>query len=666
MPELSWSLMHPTALDAEYMKRVVQEADASPVKVDSFEICAECHGLLGGLDGLCFYDRYPALQRDNSAVAANIAKMREILRLAHESGRPVYYWHREVTVPDGLVKLVPALLDDKGEFNLLGDAFEELLRYKFQQAFENVPELDGIVLTLTEADYSAIHNSAPELYPPEKVVAKVAGIFADELHKRGKRFILRSFGSIAKDYEDILAGAALLDRQGVRFEVETKITPYDFDPFLPENPFLHHTGNLSLGAECDSLGEFLGAGYLPAENTANIVRWVRGAQMKKVDRFAIRCDRVGNNVFTQYPLNLYAYMRAISEQDISAGQIEQDYFSRYPAEIRDQLLRLSHMGIETVLKTNYVRGNLIFHQFPPKPSFKYLKAGGFFACFKEHVPLKALDGIWSILFQQTTGSHHELAAEKEAAVKMANEGIAIVNALMGKIPDAEYVRLNKLWHNLLCAAECLQAFCACVIAYFEDMAVLSADHPNLTAAMDTAEQVFLRYDASGETLKVQGGFVNGQERDAFILRNNIADIYPRPLRGMLQLLSEEYGAELAARRKYCAWDDLYVAGAITDEWRSERTMHGCHATLQDGQLCRIVGNQVFPNGTLGFELNGKQPHDSVLLSGQGTAEIVVNGKSFITELTPETCLKVERGNCFHLLVKGIAGGYPVLFAAGLR
>ena len=52
MKEITWSLMHPTHLDAEYMREVIAWADRSPVRVDSFEICARCHSPLGGLDGL--------------------------------------------------------------------------------------------------------------------------------------------------------------------------------------------------------------------------------------------------------------------------------------------------------------------------------------------------------------------------------------------------------------------------------------------------------------------------------------------------------------------------------------------------------------------------------------------------------------------------------------
>lgn len=114
LPEVTWSLMHPTPLDVDYMKRVI--AEAANYKVDSFEICAACHTLLGGLDGLVLYEDYPAVagSLDREGIIANRRRLNEILELAHASGRPVYYWHREVTVWPEFLKAVPELRDANG------------------------------------------------------------------------------------------------------------------------------------------------------------------------------------------------------------------------------------------------------------------------------------------------------------------------------------------------------------------------------------------------------------------------------------------------------------------------------------------------------------------------------------------------------------------------
>ena len=163
--------MHPTPLDPDYVRKLLKKAEE--YTVDSFEICGQCHSPYGGLDGLIDYREYPgaAASWDQKLVADNQRKLNEIMADSHASGKAVYLWHREVMIPPGLLKDMPELLDEDGEFNLTGETFAGLIAYKIAKTFDAVPELDGLVLTLTEADYSAIHNSNTEKYPPEKVVS---------------------------------------------------------------------------------------------------------------------------------------------------------------------------------------------------------------------------------------------------------------------------------------------------------------------------------------------------------------------------------------------------------------------------------------------------------------------------------------------------------------
>ena len=40
-PEITWSLMHPTPLDPDYVRQLTEKAKV--YRVDSFEICGQCH-----------------------------------------------------------------------------------------------------------------------------------------------------------------------------------------------------------------------------------------------------------------------------------------------------------------------------------------------------------------------------------------------------------------------------------------------------------------------------------------------------------------------------------------------------------------------------------------------------------------------------------------------
>lgn len=604
-PEITWSLMHPTPLDVEYMRVAAEQAHR--YRVDSFEICAACHSALGGLDGLSDCSDFPTAHGriDLAGVKETRRKLRAILDIAHGIGKPVYYWHREAVVPDGLLEDLPELLDADGEFDLLGSAYERLLRAKIDSAFRAVPELDGIVLTLTEASYSVIHNSDVEKFPPRKVVEHLARIFASELRARGKRFILRSFGSIAQDYEDILAGAAGATAE-YGFEIETKITPYDFDPFLPSNPFLRKLPGATLGAECDGLGEFLGAGFLPAENVENIVGYVRAGRAAGVDRYAIRIDRIGNRIFDRCGINLYAYERAIDDPGVTAEEIRREYLEKTaPASARATFARLGTDGLELVKKTQFIFGNVIFHQFPSRATTKFLKAGFIFALFEEGVDLGNGRDVWSILSDARTPGRAAILREKDEACAIADRALSLLDALPQEPGYEEEYRVRReLWENARVAAYALRRFCRAVAVYFDRMEAGDADADALKRAVADGREELDRiagYDLGAAP--PDGGAAHRMDR-----------VYLRPLHAILGVLLEEYRMEYAMRAKYGAGAaDLVVCGGITDEWRIRRYMHGGHAGDSGGELYRCAGNPVFPNGFLEMEL--ARP------AGGGTLEI---------------------------------------------
>ncbi|MFA7231200.1 MAG: hypothetical protein WC071_08005 [Victivallaceae bacterium] len=605
-PEITWSLMHPTPLDLDYMAEVI--SNTKSYDMDSFEICGQCHHPLGGLDGLMLYEKYPAVNAtlDKEKIEANRATLRQILSMAHACGKPVLYWHREIMVPPGVIVAEPHLLDSNGEFDLLGEAFEQLLCYKLESAFAAAPELDGIVLTLTEADYSVIHNSSPDKYPPEKVVEKIVRIFAAETAKRGKRFVLRSFGSIASDYEDILAGAELAAKD-FKFEIETKITPYDFVPFLPANPFLRPVPGATISAECDSLGEFLGAGYLPAANVENIVRYVNEGRSKNVARYAIRMDRVGNSIFRTYEVNLFAYHQAINHPDITAADIWEKWSRLRWPNCSAAMVELAKSGFEFAKKIHYVDGNVIFHMFPPDGAMKWVKAGGIFALFKNDISLANHAGIWSILAHKNTPGRDKIRQEKAEAVELAENGLKRLNELKAKLTEDEFKMAERSWQNAVVAGHAIKALVDCICAYFDDMEQGLEDCPSLKQAVAVAKKIYSRLacDAAntGSKTKVSSDAI---EHHAFTpLGDNLDKVYVVPLQTMCDELLNEYRAEFATRKTWnkSAPVDLIVCGGICDEWRIGRYMHGSHTLSRNGFSSRVVGNRVFPNGYIEITIN---------------------------------------------------------------
>lgn len=596
-PEISWSVMHPTDLDSLYMEKVLQEAQS--YHVDNIELCGGSNsGTDGSLDGLLLFEDYPLAYaaQNKETVLKNQANMKAILRMCHEQGKEVYYWHREVLCNDGLIQSIPGLLDSENEFDLFGEAYENLLRYKITKVYEMFPDLDGIVLTLTEASFSALHSARPDVYPPVKVVEKIGGIFAEELKARGKRLILRSFGAVDEDYNAIMKGAEELSKK-YDFEVETKITPYDFNPFLPDNKFLVHSGRCTLGAECDALGEFLGCGRMLPEDIDNIVRYVKYAHKQKVDRYTIRVDRMHKNVFDVYPINLYAYEQAILHPEKTADQIRKEYYeSRYPAHISEKLIRMSKAGNECVMKTVFIKGNLIFHWFPTTASLKYVKAGGILKTFASEGDLSRGCRQWAMLYDNAVPGRDEILKEKDEAVKIAEENLELLKEILPELNEHDKRRLMKGWENSLSEAVSIRELCRVICAYFDDMEARRVDAPTLNAAMDN-------------------------------LRVTLSSKQPlRDIRGIAELIFQEYDMELALRQRFDnTAEDYVLTASITDQVRTEHYMHGAFCEIRNGRPVSIVGNHVYPDGYIAVGLKGSKEPTKIYIEGEGEAKVNING-----------------------------------------
>ena len=596
--EITWSLMHPTMIDSAYMRRITDEA--SRYDVDSFELCGAFANPAGGLNGLLLFEPYPhaAEKCDRDRVLKTRRTLGEIIDLA--GTRPVYLWHREIMMPEGMLEDRPAMLDKDGEFDLSGRDFLEFLRYKIENAFTVVPNLGGIVLTLTEADYSVIHNSDPDRYPPDRVVEKIVRIFAEEHEKRNKRFILRSFGSIAADSEDILRGARAAAKDHF-FDIETKITPYDFDPFLPLNPFLKQQPGTRLNAECDVLGEFLGAGYLPAANVDNIAQYVRSGEAAGVARYAIRLDRIGNCIFDSHEINLYAYHRLIRNPELTADEIYAMWAKEHWQGCEKEMTELSRMGLEAVLKTNFVCGNVVFHKFPILPDWKWVAAGGSLGLYHDHVSLHQLRGQWGILSDHDSPGRDAIRKEKQEAMKLASDGLARVQKLKGILSDREYARTERVWRILNIACKAISIFTESLCSYFDDLENCEPHPKKLKASVGTAEETIngLLADTS-ETLPTMESCCDG----APLPGDDLDRVYLKGLRVLCREMIPQYEAEQKLRAELTDAHtlELVLPGSFGDQYRVFRYMHASHSGLVNGQPVRYAGNPVFPNGFIEVEL----------------------------------------------------------------
>ena len=634
-PEVTWSVMHPTALDAAYLARVAAKA-VEYGGVDSFEVCGTCHSGMGGMDGLLLMEPYPtaASRRDVAAVQRIRQSLKACVAEAHKVGKRLYYWHREGYLPSGILEDLPGPRDADGEIDLLGEAFADYLRWKVRAAFDAVPELDGFVLTLTEADFSVVHNSNAKRYPPPKVVERIVRILCEEHERRGKRLVLRSFGSVAQDYEDIIAGGVAAAKNH-RFEIETKATPYDFSPFLPDNPFLCRSPGTTLGVECDGIGEFLGAGYLPCAQVETISRYVANARRAGADRYAIRIDRVGNTIFdSAQEINLYAYMRFISDPAATPEAVKREWAARRWLGCEREMIRLSDMSFEMVTKMVFLNGNVMFHQNPVAPNFKFIKAGGMFSVLRDGSDLRMASRLWGLKSWEKTPGRAALLAEKDRSVALADEGLKILDGVRDRLDAAEYSRQRRAWDVAAKATRTTRAFLRCAAAYFDDMDAGEARPKGLAAEVERADA-----EITAMMANLKSGVAGLDTHNSEAVGQDLDRVYFVPLRWLCREFLNEYAAEakvcaeLKARRDVI---DFVVPGGIYDDNRVDRPMHGSYQEILDGRPVRWAGNSIFPNGTIRVAFKDVPgARVEVALSPKGArdyalTEEVVNGVRHVT------------------------------------
>ena len=644
-PEVTWSVMHPTELDPAYMARVVEKS-VEYGGVDSFEVCGTCHSGMGGMDGLLLFEPYRNTfdKRDKAKVEKLRTALKGVVREAHKAGKKVYYWHREGFLPDGILDDLPSLRDENGEIDLMGEAFYSYLRWRIAAAFEAVPEVDGYVLTLTEADFSVIHNSNVEKYPPVKVVERIARTFAEEHEKRGKRFTIRSFGSVAKDYEGIIAGASAAAKDH-RFEIETKATPYDFSPFLSDNPFLRKVPGTTLGIECDGIGEFLGAGYPPCAQVDQIMRYVQAGRNANADRFVIRIDRIGNSIFdSAQEINIYTYMRLIrGNTDLTREEIIDEWAAKRWKGCETEMSALVGKSFEMVSSMEFVKGNVTFHQHPVAPSFKFLKAGGVFSALRDGSDLHMAKRLWGMQAGKRTPGRKRILAEKDRAVSLAQEGLATIEGLKGRLSSEEFRWQHRAWSCACKATVATREFFRCACAYFDDMEMGRRDPTTLKACQAEAERcisAMMNNPAAGvEGLNVKHSEAVGADLDR---------VYFIPLRWLCREFLNEYAAERRIRAELEARNevvDFVVPGGIYDDGRVDRPMHGSYPEIVEGKPVRWVGNAIFPNGTLIVEFDVRE--------GDAVEVALASGGSDAIRLSenggPARSFKATEGVVRHLL-----------------
>ncbi|MBN2642622.1 MAG: hypothetical protein JXR78_13295 [Victivallales bacterium] len=608
--ELCWSFFHSMEHNLDHFKRILAEADK--YNVESFEVCVELP--IYGLDLFIDYEDYPLISEHIDVKLAQ--KMRnmlnEIVKMSHASGRRITLWHREVVIPEEMSKYYPELFDSKGEIDFSKNEYFKLLKSKIAEFFKHVPGIDGIVLTLTEANYSVINTRQPDKYPPIDTAAKIVKVFAEEMEKTNKTLTFRTFGSLKSDYQT-LSKVADIVLQNHRLEIETKVTPYDWSIVQPNNQFLKKRPNSGLAAEFDSLGEFYGLGEIPCMIPDLQLQWLDSARSKDVNRICVRVDRRGRQTLDSLnKINLFAISQSLKNPNIKAEEIWIEWMEENFKEVAGELLPVFTLTKEICKKMYYIDGHMLTQRLTP--DFKSIMLGATPAILEENISLEFADGLWSVLSDKHSPSREFVLNEKQEACRMTEECYRKVVEFRDKIPEQLRELTCNSFLKLVYISQFMNECVKILYAYLDDIRDASNSPERLKQAIDNSLNVAER---------VCKDFNSGLIKDFVDCIKQNGVVFPEWYYAELKVIND-------INTNYDV-SDLVITGGVSYEWRIRRYMHASELMLKDGYPVRSAGTKLFPNGFLELELAAPKAKNHSLLvvlhSDGGAAQITANGKS---------------------------------------
>ena len=294
---------HATPMDLDYLLRVIEAA----VKYgfNAIQICGDTHGE-GNLDGLTEFVRFPKANevQDVEAVRRRREILRQGCRVAHKYGLEVYYWHHELWYPERLAEVYPDWFVPAPENRFTRDLrvvgalvprvdadapIWEFMDAKFDEAFEQCPELDGTVMTIQEARVP--------IYCLFDDFSRQVGALLDQYkrleaaHDRvGKKWIVRTFAWREHEYRVVTEA---LRKWRPSLPIESKGVPMDWSLYFPYDPLLGkfrgRTKHVELAPSC----EFHGCTRHPVAHPWYFTENLKFAAQRGHTGAALRMDRGG-------------------------------------------------------------------------------------------------------------------------------------------------------------------------------------------------------------------------------------------------------------------------------------------------------------------------------------------------------------------------------------
>ena len=457
-----WSACHTGQPQEDYLHTVIDQAAAAGVQG------VELSG--GAIDRYLDPRRCPLLAepRDPAEQQADQGLLERVSRHAADRGLRFGIWHHEIHGPAALLDRIPELKAADGLIDLDSPLLYRLIRDRMAAFVAQYPCVDELVLTMTETRFPVFRRPFCAIPVPERVRRLLEALLA-ALEPQGKRLVIRPFSAIREDELHVREAVEQLRSKAVSMMYKTE--PFDWHPFLPDEPLIGSLPNVEARAETDAGAEYYGQAVFPCSYTRFLDRRLAAALDRGATVAVIRVDRGAGHPSLGHPINeanILVPTRRLQAPEIPLETLWSDWFrERHAAAPPPGLLPLLEQTFEVIQKTLYIDRQAFTHNlFPSFVRAKHVQA---FGLFEENVPLDHMRRNWGILADRRTLTHEALLAEKEEALRLAQEIVAAFDSRGAGLPEAARAALRDSLARLPLLAESCLAFCRTCAAHFEEM-----------------------------------------------------------------------------------------------------------------------------------------------------------------------------------------------------
>ena len=411
-----------------------------------------------GINHLQFSHQLAMYAEELTAAPQRQRDINELIARAHERNIESYIWTHEM-------QRVPAQFFRHGKVNLQNDAATwPWLQDRYRSLFQALPEIDGVILTLTETRYRGDDDNEifSSLLPAERLAKAINTIYevCQEFHKG---LYVRTFTWVPKSLTWMVEALRHVPDE---VRVMSKEAWGDWFQYSPYNSFIGVMGNHPQIMEFDLWGEYAGGGHLP---------WCYPDYMKDRLRDGLKKGIVGAVGRVHSPgrvprenhgasppdqgfsnlseFNIYTLARLLENPETEVEEIWQQWASeRFGAQAASHVISALKRTNDIVQKTFFLFGFVFLSDRHPT----FTKAET-----REHIEFgvrfhsqwnPALKLLGESLLRPTEETVIRVTHEKDEAISLCVKSLHDLEEAKPFLKEADYVALHKAFERALMTA----------------------------------------------------------------------------------------------------------------------------------------------------------------------------------------------------------------------